>query len=185
MSATLPTYSPRPGSLPARVCEFFRDNPDEELTRSDLAAKFDVQSSSIDPSLKHAVDAGVIATKNGEDMTRVWIAGPQLPAPSSFKRWLASKGQASAEGRPVAAALPDPASLLQGMATDVPLPKQQARGSEYYPVWLAMAVGASVPVSSEAAKALAAKAQAWGKASGKKFVQRLLPNGTARIWRTE
>ncbi|MEO8153595.1 MAG: hypothetical protein ABI605_11035 [Rhizobacter sp.] len=95
----LPSYTPRTGTLAEQMCEFFKDNADEELTRSDIALKFSVAASSIDNSLKNAIAAAVISTKNSEDMTRVWVAGPNLPAPSSFKRWLAKQGKTSAEGR--------------------------------------------------------------------------------------
>lgn len=183
---TLPTYVPRAGTLASLLCEFFRDNPDEELSRSDIASKFDVNATSIDNSIKAAIDAGVIATKNSEDMTRVWVAGPSLPQPTNFKRWLAKQGKKSAEGRAAPPPMPDVLSLLQAIAADVPLPEPAPKGAAYHAVWKAMEVKHSVPVDEHAAKRLAANAQAWGKANGgRKFLLRQLPDGTSRIWRTE
>lgn len=181
----LPTYTPRAGTLAERMCEFFKDNADEELTRSDIANKFDVQASSIDNSIKSAIEAGVIATRNDEQMQRVWCAGPNLPAPSSFKRWLAKQGKASAEGRAAPPQLPDVASLLQAIASDVPLPQPQPKGAAYHAVWQAMAVVQSVPMETAVAKRLISNAQNWGKPLKRKFVHRTLEDSSSRIWRTE
>lgn len=72
------TYEPTAGSLPARVVDFFRENPDEELTRRDMADKFEIPAASVDACLKKAIDAGLLATKNNEEMVRCWVAGPQI-----------------------------------------------------------------------------------------------------------
>lgn len=71
-------YTPRPGSLAARMIEFFQENPDEELSRADIAAKFVVASSSIDANLAAAIDFGAIQTKTDDGLQRVWVAGPNL-----------------------------------------------------------------------------------------------------------
>jgi hypothetical protein len=47
------------GSLPAKVVEFFRANPDEELTSEDVATKFGLGSQrEVMPRLKRPVSAG-------------------------------------------------------------------------------------------------------------------------------
>lgn len=71
-------YTPRAGSLPARVIEFFAANPEEELTRLDVAAKFDCQASAVDAGLEAAVNHGALVRRRGEDSTLVWCAG-RLP----------------------------------------------------------------------------------------------------------
>lgn len=49
---TAPDYTPLPGSLPARVLDFFAKNPEEELSTKDIAQKFDVvASANVTPSL--------------------------------------------------------------------------------------------------------------------------------------
>lgn len=53
-----PHYLPRHGSLAERVIEWFRKNPDEELSRADVAMKFEVSQSSVQACLQTAVDNG-------------------------------------------------------------------------------------------------------------------------------
>ncbi len=49
---TAPDYTPLPGSLAARVLDFFAKNPEEELSSRDIAQKFDVSASAnVVPSL--------------------------------------------------------------------------------------------------------------------------------------
>lgn len=54
------TYAPWPGSLAAKVVAFFEANPDEELTREDMAAKFDVAATSVAAALRRALAARLI-----------------------------------------------------------------------------------------------------------------------------
>lgn len=60
MTTNPPTYTPRYGSLAERALDFFRSNPDEELTPSDMAAKFDVEYRSVAQGLRPAVAAGLL-----------------------------------------------------------------------------------------------------------------------------
>jgi hypothetical protein len=183
----MPTYKPRPDSLPARVIEFFGLNPDEELGRTDIAQKFSENATTIDSSLRQSVLAGYLQTDSGDDGARVWKAGPNMPPPAGFKAWLASKGQASAEGMPKAKAvqLPPADKLLENIAKDVPVPAPKPRGAEYHAVWARMEKGDSVPMPTAAAKRLISNAQNWGKAHGRKFVMRQIDAEASRIWRTE
>ncbi len=54
-------YTPRKGSVALRAIAFFKANPGEELTSNDVAVKFSVSHHSVHPSLKPAVDAGLLA----------------------------------------------------------------------------------------------------------------------------
>lgn len=53
-----PVYLPRHGSLAERVIEWFRKNPEEELSRPDIALKFELSQSSVQACLQTAVDNG-------------------------------------------------------------------------------------------------------------------------------
>jgi DNA-binding MarR family transcriptional regulator len=66
-----PTYTPRLGSLAGRALEFFRRNPHEELTPSDMAEKFSVEYDSVAQGLKPAVDAGLLVKVKSEPSRRV------------------------------------------------------------------------------------------------------------------
>lgn len=70
------TYTPKPGSLPWRVLTFLVLNPEEELTRSDIAVKFDIQASVIDATLQIAVARQVMKRTRNSDMELVWSLGP-------------------------------------------------------------------------------------------------------------
>lgn len=177
------TYIPKPGTLPARMCEYFIANPDEELTRADVAAKFEVAGSSIDGAISSAVVNGMIATKNNEEMMRVWIAGANLPR-KGFKGWLQRKGQKSSEGRPPPAALPEPDAIV--IEKGVPLAvAANLRTRRYEPIFAKMEIGDSFGVSREAAKKLISAAHAFAKPLSRKFALRQLDESTSRIWRTE
>lgn len=66
---------PRAGSLAQRVYQFLSANPDEELTRSDIAAKFDIEPASVDKALSTAIINGWIKRERSEDSTFVWRLG--------------------------------------------------------------------------------------------------------------
>lgn len=64
---TTPTYIPRTGSLSDRVLDYFRQQPQEELTSADIAAKFEVSRGSVMASLQTAVANGALEyTRNTE-----------------------------------------------------------------------------------------------------------------------
>lgn len=70
-------YAPYHGTRAAAVVAFFQACPDEELTRSDMAAKFDVQASSVDTMLSRCVATGLLRTDSTEN-GKVWQAGPNI-----------------------------------------------------------------------------------------------------------
>lgn len=60
-----PTYIPRNGSLADKVLRFLRENPEEELTRSDVSVKFGVMVSSVGGCLFHTVHQNhLVQTRN-------------------------------------------------------------------------------------------------------------------------
>ncbi len=69
------TYRPRPGSLVARVLAFFEHNPEEELTRSDVAVKFELGITSVSGTLAAAVQAGLLRWEKNDAGRGVYRAG--------------------------------------------------------------------------------------------------------------
>lgn len=67
------TYTPRPGSIAWRVIDFLTRNPDEELTRGDIATKFDCVGSSLDSLLSTAVRCGALKRIRNTHNELVWI----------------------------------------------------------------------------------------------------------------
>lgn len=124
---TPPTsYQPRPDTFPARVLEWFRANPDEELTREDAGRKWDLAPSQVTIGLRACVIAGLLAYGHNDDLTMVY----SLPRPG--KKTAATSAPAPAP-RPQAAAWPA-AGTAPGVLDfsdieierDVPLPDRPA-----------------------------------------------------------
>ncbi len=66
-------------SVSFRTCIFFARNPDECLTSSDIAAKYDVPSNAVRPHLHYAVQTGLLRRENTlESHKYVYTAGPVL-----------------------------------------------------------------------------------------------------------
>lgn len=183
------SYQPRGDSLAARLCAFFTANPEEELSRADIAKKYDVHPSNISGLMTSAIAHGLLA----RDSAGVYKAGPKLlaakdsPAPqlSGFKAFLARQGLEEAKGGGAGAALlPDPASLV--IESDVPIPQPQSeRVLQFAARFAEMKVGDSFACTPEAAKPLITAASRWGKTIGRRFVMRKVTTTEARIWRKE
>lgn len=71
-------YTPKAGSIPYQVCRFLFANPDEELTRADIAVKFGVPGSAVDTALDYAVTMGMLNKGKNTDLDQVWMAGPHI-----------------------------------------------------------------------------------------------------------
>lgn len=71
---------PSAGTVPARVIQWFADNPDEELYAADIAIRFDTARESIATALRRAVDAGLLAcekpTRHNTPGGAIYRAGP-------------------------------------------------------------------------------------------------------------
>ena len=147
------TYTPRADSLPARVLAYFADNPDEELTRADISRKFDCNVSSVQASLKTAVDAGALVWIQNEDLE--WVYRPGTNSVANPFRALAGTNPASAP----AAALP---ALLATLAVDdhVPVNKPKPSQAEHWaPLFDKLAKpGQSIAVPTEWRRALSREA---------------------------
>lgn len=85
-------YIPRPGSVPWRVLSFLVANPDEQLTRGDVAVKFDCIGGGVDTILQLAVARECLKKTRNSELEVVWILGlvkrfrlDQLPADADDK----------------------------------------------------------------------------------------------------
>ena len=70
-------YAPRAGTVPKLVLDHFLANPEEELTISDIAIKFDVPEVSVNKCLNLSVKAGLLVKVYG-DGGRVAFRLPDL-----------------------------------------------------------------------------------------------------------
>lgn len=94
---SIKNYSPRRGSLPRMVLDFFCANPDEELTSADISRKFEtIPSGKVAGKLQHITNIGLLSARREKYLN--YAAGPMLPA------W-------SGDYRPVVATETDPKKL--------------------------------------------------------------------------
>lgn len=68
------SYTPRPGTVAYRVIDFLQRNEGEELSRSDIATKFECASAGVDTVLAEAMRLGLIDRRRGDDGV-VWRLG--------------------------------------------------------------------------------------------------------------
>lgn len=61
------SYAPQQGSVAWKVIEFLTTNPEEELNRDDIAAKFDAAPLSVHTLLRPSVEAGLLKRVELED----------------------------------------------------------------------------------------------------------------------
>lgn len=70
-------YQPRPGSLAARVCAWFKANPGRSLMASDICARFGTTTTKLAIELGAAEDADYLTTEL-RGRSNVYSAGPKL-----------------------------------------------------------------------------------------------------------
>lgn len=75
MTTATAIYTPRAGSIAFRVIEFLQRNEGEELTRSDIGAKFDTPQASVDTLVGDAMRSGYLVKGRNEDHEVVWRMG--------------------------------------------------------------------------------------------------------------
>jgi hypothetical protein len=188
-------YQPTPGSLAERVCQFFLQNPDEELTRSDIARKFDVVSPrNVEGSLATPVAHQVIVKGLDNSGQTLFKAGPNLQAalppvaaPDAAKQKPKAKRKPASRER-----LPLVDAAVVAVAYDKPMPPMHVskKGANKYDELLKKLdrVGASVelPIKYRAAVAKAAVKFARdnaGTPAAAKFSVRTVSPITCGVWR--
>lgn len=201
-------------SLAFKLCRYFLDNPDEQLTRSDIAHKFSVPASSVDACTFNARQSGLLAVTVNDDLGKAWGAGPNLKHcvvdGAQQVMTLAQGGKHASKAKPA----PQPAVPSQGahapfgavasstqtrsharlplpdpstlkVEQGVPIPPRRVdRSSQYHEVFERMVVGDSTAVPRLFSKRLFDIASKHGKPIGRKFALRHLDESTSRIWRT-
>lgn len=107
-------YRPRPGSVPAKLLDWFKANPDEELTRVDVSSKFGLAPSTVGILLEAAVKGGALIFDRNDALEMVYrlpIPGEVIPqTPTATPTWPATESAASQRG-PSAIVPPTPEEL--------------------------------------------------------------------------
>lgn len=74
------TYTPREGSVAARVIELLRSEPSLELSSVEIAQRLDVNSASVHTHLASALQADLLRRRTDDLGTLVYFAGPKARA---------------------------------------------------------------------------------------------------------
>lgn len=185
-------YKPTPGSLAARVIDWFRINSEEELTRSDIAKKFDVPSNHIDGSLATAIAHQVIVRhRDASTGSMVFKAGPTIAqtAPTPPMAPVLRHKPTSRER------LPDLDLSTITIAEDAPPPPSfsNRKGVNKYDELLTKLVkpgmaATGIPVTYRAALAKAVskyQKDHEGKPTSARFVVRTIAQHEIGVWRIE
>lgn len=185
-------YTPQHGSVPYSVLAFFKANPEEELSRADIALKFDVVRNNIDALLGQCFDHHLLrrhkVSKTGDHCV---IAGPALRA------YEPPPAQAASQRRPrviatraTRAHLPllDMARITVEAGVQQPAGRRPAMKGEtkYDDLFAALhSVGLSAPVPLAYLAAIQKAAVSRHKHRGERFAVRRMNGAEARVWRVE
>lgn len=200
------SYQPRPGSIAAHVCAWFKANPARKLTTAEICGRFGGTSTKLAAELGAAEDADYLLSEY-LGRSNVYSAGPKLAG------WTPSPSDLDMPAAPPPAPAPAPAMATAPAATGkklrkrrdlpavealqidsgVPIPPAttgRAAAGRFDKLFGRMKPGDSVALSTEQAKPLFDAAVRWAKRTGKpnatpKFALRRLDESTSRLWRTE
>ena len=190
------TYAPEPGSLPARVLELFKRQPDEHFTSGDLALKFQVQAAKFKAALEAPATRQLLVygrSPDDPDGAQVWHTGP------AFKAWLEAQGGTPAVTQattPAAARgkrggsrsqLPPLDLAKLTIKTGVPKPARtrfsRAGESKYSPLFSALKPGQSVDVPAQYMATLYTHAKKLKKAGSGSYTVQRTGIDTCTVWR--
>lgn len=180
-------YTPTAGSLADRVTTWFRNNPEEELLRTDIARKFDCTPNTIDASLASALANRLIErSKCTESGATVFRAGANI---DQAKRSLPASKTTARGGARTRLPVLDVSSVKINYGKRPPDPADCRRGANKYASLLERLdkAGASVELDIIYRGAIQKAVQKHAKdhpESGKKFLVRTIDDKTVGVWRT-
>ena len=187
------TYNPAPHSVSWRVCSYFVQQPEEELSAADIALKFDCSKDSVTMLLRPAFEAGLLTRQGG-----IYGAGESLAAwhqrvkeRSAITEAAASKVAAKRATKGAPAHLPElDVTSLPPVETGVPLPaNNQAlrRGrTKYDSLFESLPeIGQSRLIPAHYVDAIKKAAAQRRKYHGEAYVLMRVDPQMARIWRVE
>lgn len=180
---TSTTKKPRKDSIAWKVVDFLEGNPAEELTRHDIAEKFDIDPVQVDDALRSVVSSGHIVRELNSESVSVWrlnFSRKGIPKPFAISLAEAKKVRRAARKIPVAI---DFAALV--IEKEVPLVDNSRKGtSEWEKLLGRMEAGDSVLLPIEARDAAAHAYAAYKrKYPVTRFSVRKVDQGSCRIWR--
>lgn len=173
------SYTPRADSLAERVCNYFSRLPDEELSTSDIAIKFDAQRHSVAAQLETAVTHGYLIREG-----MAFRAGPKLPPPGTPAAVGGSIFPATRNGHggPRTPFECDWASIK--VEKDVPLQPRGERHQKVFELFDKLEVNDSFVVPIAGKHTIASAMTAYRKKTNKTLKRRVIDGDQVRVWRT-
>ena len=176
--------TPRKHSLIQRLCEYLEKNPEEELTRGDIATTFRADTSAMDSLRRPAVNAGRLVQARNDDDGLVWqLGGPKARTPHPFAAG-EQAARAAFKARRRAALAVDLGAI--SIEKNVPLFVRPSRRAGWNELFRQLAdIHDSFAVPNEAHSALAHAAQTYRKecAPDFRYTIRKVSETQTRIWR--
>jgi len=194
-------YTPQADGLAARVCAWFKKDPDGELSRADIAKKFDVKAASIDGLLGQCFAVGYLNRGKDDEGNQVIVAGPNLkllnaapPPPTTTPSQANGTPQlhnliAARRRGGVRPRLPELSIAALKVENGVPIPppiRKMAKGAtKYDEIFGALQLNQSVVLPRVYGAAIKKAAAIRKKQHAQTFVVRVLNDTQLRLWRTE
>lgn len=180
---TSSSRKPRKDSVAWKVVDFLEGNPGEELTRHDIAEKFDIDPVQVDDALRHVLTSGHIVRELNEDSVSVWrLNFTKRGIPKPFAISLAEAKKARRAARKPAVAIDFSALVIE---KEIALVDNTRKGSSEWEKLLdRMEEGDSVLLPIEARDAAAHAYAAYRrKYPATRFSVRKVGQDKCRIWR--
>jgi hypothetical protein len=177
-------YHPPQDSLAWRLMAYLQANPGEELTRGDVAAKFDVDVAAVDGLLAPAEKADALCRHLSNENGVVWRLGAKAPFPRAVVPSLIAARRALRKRQAVVI---DFSSLVIEPGVTMPQPSfGRGRKSEWKAFLSQLAVGDMVRFERRVRDAVAHAQSAYRKtAPGVLFAIRILDDTHVGLWRVE
>lgn len=171
-------------SIAWRVVDFLEANPAEELTRHDIAAKFDIDPVQVDDALRHIVSSGHIVRELNSESVAVWrlnFSKRGVPKPFAVSLAAAKKARQSNRKPPVVI---DFASLVVEAGVPV-VDNRPGKGGAWAALLGRMKPGDSVLLPLEAKDAASHAQYSYRREHpGTVFTVRKCGAEHCRVWRT-
>lgn len=180
---TSSSKKPRKDSVAWKVVDFLEGNPGEELTRHDIAEKFDIDPVQVDDALRQVMASGHIVRELNEESVSVWrLNFSKRGIPKPFAISLAEAKKARRASRKPHVVI-DFSSLV--IEKEIQLVDNTRKGSSEWEKLLArMETGDSVLLPIDARDAAAHAYAAYRrKQPATRFSVRKTGQDNCRIWR--
>jgi hypothetical protein len=180
---TNPARSTSSDHLVWRVMEYLDANRDEVLTRSDVAAKFDIAPSAVDSLLAPAVASGMLRREQSDTDGVVWCRRKRRIAfPLPFTPRLAVSARAVRRAKATARRAELESIVIE---SGIPIVERVPAKSPWFVLFDRMKVGQSFQLPTESSGALGHAKQKYCKVMPTaRFVTRQVSDTHTRIWRT-